>query len=200
MLDHMPDMSNYFDCQKTSRQMCLAHVYQWLRVRPQPEMSPRVADSHNILFEVGNNRYVARDTNNVNIKPPFPRPPRSLRLITVIQCDETLPIEKTWLETYLRDASKADDVFCPAFVQGLILISGSNRSASIRIQLTQEAQAYLRSIGNQWLQVLSSYDVPKGVDPGVYYLSGVDLKRVFRLYDDVNKVFLTTLEPRTSAR
>lgn len=162
-------------------------------------MNTGVVDSHDVLFKVSNIRYVAKNANDVNIQPPFPRPPQSILLVTVVQCDETSTIGRDWLEKYLRNADKHDDVFCPAFIQGLIFISGNNSNASTRTQLTQEARAHLKTIGNQWLQISSADELPKGVDPGVYYLSGLKLKRVFRLYDDVNKVFLTTLEPGSQA-
>lgn len=157
------------------------------------------ADSQDILFKVGDIRYVARDANDL-IQLPLPRPPPSALLVTVIQCNETSPIGRAWLENYLTSADKQDDVFCPAFTQGLIFITAKNSSAPTRIQFTQQAQTYLDKIGNHWLQIFSLHELPDGLDPGVYYLSGMKLKRVYRLYDDVNKVFLTTLKPRSRAR
>lgn len=164
-------------------------------------MNISVVDSQNVLFKVGDIRYVARNTDDL-IQLPFPRPPESILLVTIIQCEETSPIGGDWLENYLKDAEKHDDVFCPAFIQGLLIISGSNldSNASTRTQCTQQARTYLESIGNKWLRISSPFKLPKGVNPGVYYLSDQKLKPVFRLYDDVNKAFLTTLEPRSRAR
>lgn len=157
-------------------------------------------ESHDILFKVGRIRYAALHANDVNIQLTFPRPPQSIRLVTVLHCDEKASIGKDWLENCLKRADKHDDVFCPAFVQGLILITDNSSGASTRTELTQDARRHLSTIGNQWLQISSPHELPKGLDPGVYHLSGLKLKRVFRLYDDVNKVFLTTLEPRSQAR
>lgn len=185
---------------KSSHETCLAHLYQWLWMSSKPAMNIDVADSHDILFQVGSIRYVACNANGVDIQPAFSRPPPSTLLVTVIQCNETLPIGRNWLENYLKNADKHDDVFCPAFIQGLIFITGNNSSAPTRTQFTQQTRTYLDEIGNQWLQICSRHELPKGMSPGVYYLSGMKLKRVFRLYDDVNKSFLTTLEPRSRAK
>lgn len=162
-------------------------------------MNISVGNSEDVLFKVGDIRYVARNADDL-IQLPFARPPKSILLVTVIRYEETSLIGRDWLENYLNDADKHDDVFCQAFIQGLLIISGSNSNASTRTQFTQQARTYLDTIGNQWRQICPPRELPKGVGPGVYYLSDLKLKPVFRLYDDVNKAFLTTLEPRSRAR
>lgn len=162
-------------------------------------MNISVVGSQDVLFKVGDIRYVARSADDLN-QLPFPRPPQSILLVTVIRCEETSPIGRDWLENYLRNVDEHDDVFCPTFIQGLLIISGGNSNASIRTQLTQQARTYLERIGNQWLQICSPRELAKRVNPGVYYLSDLKLKPVVRLYDDVSKAFLTTLEPRSRDR
>lgn len=157
--------------------------------------------SHDVFFEVGDARYLALHADAVNIQPPLPRRPTSISLVTVIQCEGLASIGRAWIEDYISNAQKQDDVFCQAFVNGLVLISGSSGSgASTGTQVTREARAYLTSIGNNWLQVASPQELPDGVEPGVYHLAGSKLRRVFRLYDDENKTFLTTLRPALRTR
>lgn len=125
-----------------------------------------------ILFEIDHVRYVAFDPVHVshsllNINTPNccastedstsgqyepPSWAHETSLVTVIDCsNHSEDISRDWIRQLIKDADDNDDVFCRAFIEGLIII---NRKAS-NSQVTQDARES-RSSGSKWQQKATS--------------------------------------------
>lgn len=95
------------------------------------------------------------------------------------------------LEFVLRNAEEEDDVFRGEFLQGVILLVPWEYNE----ELARCAHKLLFSRGNIWVDVWSQPE--SGLIAGTYIIDQSLLRRVYRLYDDQQKVFLTTLKPRS---
>lgn len=94
------------------------------------------------------------------------------------------------LEIVLR-AAENDDVFCDQFLQGVILLVPWENNE----ELGKSVHRLLLNRGNIWVDIQSHPGT--NLIPGTYVTDRSLLRRVFRLYDDQQKVFLTTLKPRS---
>lgn len=86
--------------------------------------------------------------------------------------------------------TKKDDVFCEDFLQGVILIVQEGYDGDF----AKDARRLLSNRGNIWVDVRSQSE--PNLIPGTYVIEESLIRRVFRLYDDQQEAFLTTLKPR----
>ena len=99
------------------------------------------------------------------------------------------PVTAEWIQMKVKEYKDCDDVFDMAFL-AIVLLLGTGDG---HIDLTQEAQDYLTSHGNERVVSLSS----SRLMPGPYAVVGRELRDVWKLADDFNGACMTTLVPRT---
>lgn len=95
------------------------------------------------------------------------------------------------LESVLRNAYEKDDVFCAQFLQGIILLA----HGECKKELAKNARRLLSNRGNVWVDIRPQPEPT--LLPGTYMIENTLLRRVHRLYDDEQKVFMTTLKPKS---
>jgi hypothetical protein len=86
-------------------------------------------------------------------------------------------ISESWIQEQLERFSSTDDVFQPAFLQGVIFYG----AAGDELEITNEARNLLATKGMQWLSCVSgaTTDSPACSDP--YFMLDGRLREVWRL-------------------
>jgi hypothetical protein len=117
-------------------------------------------------------------------------------LVSVVEVGQgTNCTTREHLEALLHQAEESDGVFRPEFLQGLIL----TRRGPVGDGFADGARELLASTkGHRWIQVTSRPSAY--LKPGVYVLVGSTLRPAYRVYDDHQKAFLTSLKPRFGCR
>ena len=115
-------------------------------------------------------------------------------LATVISVEGNGIVEEDFLRRRVHEYESKDDVFHARFLQGVIFTFRSQDMKSNPISLG--ALALLKSWGTEWYDSWSgeSQNLP---DPGVYIASQDLLFEVYKIYDDQQGAFLTSLLPGT---
>ena len=113
------------------------------------------------------------------------------QFLTVIQlCEDCEFVEEIWLRQTISDYEAKDDVFRKEFLGG-VLFTGSPHVA-----ITSGANDFLHSLGVSWIEIhiLEASLVPAPL-PGPYYVVNQQISEIWRLYNDVQGAFLTSLIP-----
>lgn len=79
----------------------------------------------------------------------------------------------------------ADDVFCDAFMRGMVFTQGPHKS-----KISPEAYDYMKSLGTTWTAI-----TPAAPNPGPYLVCRGKLFEAYRLYDDTQGAFFTGILP-----
>ena len=109
---------------------------------------------------------------------------------TVIALDGHTTVTSMWLCRELDRYRSADDVFCDAFLTGVILTGASDPCG---ITISPDAWQLLGSLGTTWAEVLRFVDTGHFPKPGPYVASDGVLLEIFRLYDDTQGAFMSSV-------
>ena len=102
-----------------------------------------------------------------------------------------------WLESLLEDALRVDDVFCFAFLSGVVFHSHGILN---RYSLDAGAQKFLSSHGNSWAHFIDASHRADPLLPGPYILENGLLWKVSRLYEDTADAFTVGLRTISNER
>ncbi|KAL8963647.1 MAG: hypothetical protein Q9193_000116 [Seirophora villosa] len=126
------------------------------------------------FFSVNGARYVA-----------LPPSKNASQYFTVINIESKTYVTEEWLRKKLTSYRSDDDVFCDEFLTG-VLFTGTPAEES-RIIISPEARHYMKSIG-------TIYKIdPAAPSPGPYLVSAGQLLEIYRLYDDTQGAFVTSI-------
>ena len=115
------------------------------------------------------------------------RSPRKPSYLTIISTPEH--VSEDWLAKVL-EAYKADDVFHNQFLRGIVLLGAASSIVNER------NRGVLRSYGNEWIEVWESYVTERLPAEGPYWTNGKQLFQIFRLYDDAQGAFVSSIVPK----
>lgn len=96
-----------------------------------------------------------------------------------------------WVKSTIENATEKDDVFCSAFLSGIVL---TGKDVSKKDCLDRNTQAFLSSSGNVWTDFINPDDLDQELLPGPYVLQNGDFWKVARLYDDTAEAFTVGLQ------
>ena len=99
-----------------------------------------------------------------------------------------------FIEKELARYRSVDDVFRGEFLGGVIF---TNVDAGFEV--TPEATELLKSLGTTWVEVLNNGNTKDTPAPGPYITYEGQLLEVFRLYDDTQGAFVTSVVPDTGS-
>jgi hypothetical protein len=102
------------------------------------------------------------------------------------------PVKEHWLKDVIAQFDRHDDVFRSKFLNGVIFI------ASINLEVTPEARALLKSMGNAWVEILEVTEVEGLLPSGPHIFFEQDIYEIRRLYDDSQGAFMTSIVPGPS--
>lgn len=117
---------------------------------------------------------------------------RSLVTVFHVHACETSAITEDWVQQKLAHYSSTDDVFQPAFLQGVIFCG----AAEDELQITETARSLLAEQGMEWHRCLSQTAMSSHIYAGPYALLNGRLREVWRLYKDGNGAFFSTVKAR----
>lgn len=106
-------------------------------------------------------------------------------LLTVIDVKEETWITEDWLRQKVMSYRSSDDVFCDAFMIGVVFTQGTRMP-----KVSAEASDYMKSLGNTWFKITAARQ-----SPGPYLTFGGQLFEVYRVYDDTQGAFMTGIFP-----
>lgn len=122
------------------------------------------------------------------------RPETSLVTVIPVAVDEALDAD--FLHKRIVEYKSEDDVFHTRFLQGVIF------TVELRDKrpkhLPASAVALLKSLENEWYEVVYKSSHSSVPEPGTYVFLGEKLFEVYRLYDDHQGAFLTSFIPSTT--
>lgn len=95
-----------------------------------------------------------------------------------------------WVKSIIEYATQRDDVFCSAFLSGIVL---TGKDVSKKECLDRDTQAFLSSSGNMWMESINPDDLDQELLPGPYLLRNGHFWKVARLYDDTAEAFTVGL-------
>ena len=139
-----------------------------------------------IFFDVGEARYVAWKTRQNATKWRSDKP----QLATVIPTGSRDCVDTTWLEAYVAECIRTDDVFQVDFLSNIFLLSDSG--CQVEPELKEWAQD---SWGTNSIEVWGEDD--GSCPPGPFAVLGEHMYKAHRLYDDTQGAFLIPTKPST---
>ena len=95
----------------------------------------------------------------------------------------------------LAEYRSIDDVFHNEFLSGIMFTEAAKGKS---LDISPGAHKLLKSLGTAWIEVVETPDADvTGATPlpGPYLTHGGHLLEIFRLYDDVQGAFITSLVP-----
>lgn len=98
-------------------------------------------------------------------------------------------LDKRWLEGFVRETETTDDAFNRAFLYGLLIIEGTQKTLNV----TRDGQTYLDQLGNGWINYTGIQS--EHLSPGLYLFHNDRLHPVCRIFSDHQRAFLTGLRP-----
>jgi hypothetical protein len=116
-------------------------------------------------------------------------PDFSLAAVFNLPQGEKPTVTSDWMRELVEKYNSCDDVFDKAFLE-IVVFAGARE---YDVEFTDEAQQYLRELGNQQVVFVSS----PGLLPGPYALVGGELRDVWKLVDDSNGTCMATLKPQS---
>ena len=102
-----------------------------------------------------------------------------------------------WLKSLIDDALQADDVFCPAFLSGVVFCGYNTYND---YSLTAGACKVLSSHGTLWTEFIDAANTHGYLFPGPYVLEKGLLWKVSRLYEDTANAFTMGLRTISNGR
>lgn len=110
--------------------------------------------------------------------------------MTVISLsEECLSVTDDYLRDVITNYKATDDVFCDAFLTGVIFTGPAN------VDITPGANDFLHSMSTTWIEVMDLRNVTSPPAPGPYFAHGKHIYEIWRLYDDSQGAFMTSLIP-----
>ncbi|KAG9230420.1 hypothetical protein BJ875DRAFT_499140 [Amylocarpus encephaloides] len=138
-----------------------------------------------IQFELSRARYIAWPSIQTSaILPPFDH----ASLVTVISCPTGSALDPAWLQTYIHRQTQVDDVFEPAFLNGIIFTGSKEPQGLVAAQLRELLDLW----GTAWSKHMVE-DSPKQPCPGLYVWKNNALWNVYIMYDDFNGAFMASI-------
>ncbi|KAJ4402241.1 hypothetical protein N0V85_005351 [Neurospora sp. IMI 360204] len=99
-------------------------------------------------------------------------------------------VRLSWIQKALKDYETVDDVFDQAFLATVVFNGGGKRKPRI----TPEAKQYLTKLGARDIVLCSGVaDLP----PGPYYMTGHQMRDVWKLEDDTYGTCMVTVAPKS---
>lgn len=105
----------------------------------------------------------------------------------MIDVDEETCITEVWLRQKVVSYRSSDDVFCDAFMSGVLFTQGTEEP-----KISAGASDYMESLGTTWREITPAICSPS---PGPYFTSGGQLFDAYRLYDDTQGAFMAGILP-----
>ncbi|KAJ3541338.1 hypothetical protein NM208_g4657 [Fusarium decemcellulare] len=153
---------------------------------PKPGI-PSPDSKSTVLFESEGVRYVAFES--IALEPSVGIPSRP-SLVTVICLPHLASITKVWLQGYLEKLDDCDVYDRKSFLKRVIFATAQDRQT-----IPPECLEYLATLGCGHVEVkVVSHDHSSLVS-GPYYYDGKGYKGAYRLYDDKQGAFLSTIKP-----
>ncbi|KAK8068765.1 hypothetical protein PG994_005381 [Apiospora phragmitis] len=117
-------------------------------------------------------------------------------LATVIASRPEIPITKGWLTSAIQHFQKKDDVFQPHFLESLVIISTSQADLFF-----EPDNCYLLgpTVKTKWIYITPNDSHLNQLKPGPYCSYRGLLRPAYRLYDDAQYCFFTTLKPQSAS-
>lgn len=109
--------------------------------------------------------------------------------MTVIALSGDFSVGEKWLKDTIIKYEKVDDVFRREFLSGVIFTGSS------QIDVTAGATKLLESMGTEWIELVDTASSAFNPPPGPYYVWDKQLFEIWKLYDDCQGAFLTSLVP-----
>lgn len=159
------------------------------------------------LFSVKDARYLASHSEKVstqiNIVPQWFTDcsaqdiafvGEDLSLVTVFNVPEgpDIKITESWIRDIVKHYEDSDDVFQTAFLSGVILYGAEKND----VEITPSALQFLKAKGTTTIRCMSTASAKGSLSPGPYVVVEGHLREVWRLFDDTNGTFMTTLRPQ----
>jgi hypothetical protein len=94
------------------------------------------------------------------------------------------------LQSIIEEYVSTDDVFRHEFLQGVVFEGASGKGVDDLV--TPDAVNFLQSFGTQWIEIANNSNPAR---PGPYLAFHQKLMEVYRLYDDIQRAFLTSFIP-----
>ncbi|KAK8018782.1 amidase signature enzyme [Apiospora marii] len=167
----------------------------WSRTRSRTSHNdlkvPDVAEQ-TLLFQVDGNSYAA--FKGIKFYPRKKAIASSLVTVIASPPGHSVADIKDWVKPTIQHFEECDDVFRPEFLEGLIVISTSQKD-----KFWEPRNCYLLGpkVRTSWVHVTRSRSHYQ-LKPGPYYLHNGYLWPVSRLYEDTQKCFLATFKPTIS--
>ncbi|KAK3345659.1 hypothetical protein B0H65DRAFT_574824 [Neurospora tetraspora] len=104
--------------------------------------------------------------------------------------DARSTVRLSWIQKALKDYEMVDDVFDQAFLATVVFNGGGKRKPRI----TPKAKQYLTKLGARGIVLCSGVaDLP----PGPYYMTGHQMRDVWKLEDDTYGTCMVTVAPKS---
>lgn len=107
----------------------------------------------------------------------------------MIALDDRTIITGDWLCQELRSI-RSTDVFCDEFLHGVIFVGGEDNA---EIQIAPDAHQLLDGMGTSWIETLTGVNEGGQLKQGSYLALQQELLEIFRLYDDVQNAFMSSV-------
>ncbi|KAL4939101.1 amidase signature domain-containing protein [Aspergillus oleicola] len=149
------------------------------------------AGSHDkiITIDDGETRYIVHESDT---DVQFPHHD-DFSLVTVFDVPESVKtIHRDWIRDQVDSYMKHDDVFHESFLAGVIFSSAEVEE----LVVSDESRAYLAERGNQFIVYDNANQNKDTLPPGPYVIIGERLRNVWRLFEDPQGAFMTTLQPQ----
>ncbi|KIX10283.1 uncharacterized protein Z518_01365 [Rhinocladiella mackenziei CBS 650.93] len=166
-----------------------------IRARPQTRTDLSLpatdfSESYSAVFQIDGHRYIIYGLANKAVTIPYHSRPS---LVSVIHLSNNQTVEREFLRQKIQEYQSEDDVFHFKFLQGVIFtVAIHDRPEKL---ISPDALALLKLWGNEWCEALDGENEKSLPAPGVYFASRNRLLPVYKLYDDHQGAFLTSLIP-----
>lgn len=108
----------------------------------------------------------------------------------MLALDERTTVTADWLRQELGRFRSTDDVFCDDFLKGIIFVGAEDDA---EIQIAPDARQMLEDMGTSWIETLNGMYESEEFKPGPYVVLQHELLEIFRLHDDVQSAFMSSV-------
>lgn len=116
-------------------------------------------------------------------------------LVTIIVPGPSQSLNQHWLQDYVDESLKTDDVFRLEFLAGVIFITEEAQNTD----LSQMAVTMLQTWGTSWSIAYAQSSLGSEECSGPHLLDQGKLYKAYRLYDDVNGAFMMATKPKLNS-
>lgn len=110
--------------------------------------------------------------------------------VTVIPLDDDcISVQEDWLKKLVSEYLEKDDIFHTEFLLTVVFTGLST------VEISAGANKFLRALGTTRIEFIDASKTTVVPPPGPYFVSDQCLLEIWRLYDDSQGAFLTTLVP-----